>query len=716
MLGDRYRLMTRLGQGGMGEVWSAADQDLDRRVAIKIVLAELDADPTSIARLRREARVAAGLQHPGITVVHDIGEHRIGDRAHPFFVMELLEGVDFKTLLTARSGALQIEMAVNAMAQVADALHHAHRKGVVHRDIKPANLMRLAAGGVKICDFGICQYADATGGLTATGKWLGTAAYMAPEQFDGKPIDHRADLYSLGCTLQALLTGQPPFTGPPRALMNQHLTAAPPRVSCLRPGVPAELDQLVAELLAKEPDQRPSDAAEIAASLRALLSHSPQRTDISPANPSTAMVTEVDANFRNYELNDSPTGHAPAKDTGSIDRHPTAKTERSDGRPRSGSPPLNPASPRPRMTRRRLLITAAAATATVGGGTAFALLWREQELDGVLPVPDDTTAVAVGQLNGRTIAVTGSGGGGSSQALNLRVWDLATGKQIDSPTEIVIAGVSHTVMAVIRSLTMAVLKAKPVVVCCTEDGLRVWDLVTRRPIGRTFNPGYAVAWMAIGELSGGPVVATGSISSDDSMMVWDMVDQQYVTVGVAGPNTPNGRRLQDAVIGQLNGKEILVGGADKTVRVWDFATQHQLGAPLRGHTGNVRAVAVGRLNGKIIAVTGGDDKTVRVWDLAAGKQIGASLTGHTGSVSAVAIGQLNGKTIAVTGGDDKTVRVWDLAAGKQIGDPLAGHTSEVNTVVAAQVSGKSIAVSHSGKKTVRVWDLAAGKPFAFTSK
>ena len=141
--GERYRLEKRLGRGGMGEVRSAFDQGLDRQVAVKILPAELTGDPALIARLRREAKAAAALQHPGITVVHDLGEHD----GHPYFVMELLEGTTFSALLTAHPEGLPVARAAHLMAQVADALDHAHRKGVVHRDIKPANLMELAEGG-----------------------------------------------------------------------------------------------------------------------------------------------------------------------------------------------------------------------------------------------------------------------------------------------------------------------------------------------------------------------------------------------------------------------------------------------------------------------------------------------------------------------------------------------------------------------------------------
>lgn len=258
MVSGRYRLDRRLGRGGMGEVWAAEDSDLGRSVAIKIVLADLAADPDLIVRLRREARTAAALQHPGITVVHDVGEHD----GRPYFVMELLDGQDFNTLLTEYPDGVPLTLAVDLMAQVAEALDHAHSRGVVHRDMKPANLMRLPGGGVKICDFGIARYAEATTHLTATGGVLGTPAFMAPEQWLGEQLTAATDLYAFGVTLHTLLAGTPPFPGPTAAaLLHQHLNSAPSHVREVRPDVPSELDDFLQQLLAKTPAERPATAA-----------------------------------------------------------------------------------------------------------------------------------------------------------------------------------------------------------------------------------------------------------------------------------------------------------------------------------------------------------------------------------------------------------------------------------------------------------------------
>ncbi|MEU9101425.1 protein kinase [Streptomyces sp. NPDC048361] len=252
VLGQRYLLEERLGAGGMGEVWAAHDERLRRGVAVKILLGARGGDGESIARLRREALAAAPLQHPGITVVHDIGE----DDGHPYVVMERLAGETFADLTAKHPAGLPLELAAHLMALVADALDHAHAQGVVHRDIKPANLMRLASGGAKILDFGIASCAEATR-LTSTGVVLGSAPYMPPEQWRGEQVTPAADMYSFGATLYALLAGQPPFPGPSFASwMCQHFDAAPPHLD----GVPAELDALVQALLAKDPAARPSAA------------------------------------------------------------------------------------------------------------------------------------------------------------------------------------------------------------------------------------------------------------------------------------------------------------------------------------------------------------------------------------------------------------------------------------------------------------------------
>jgi serine/threonine protein kinase len=265
-LSGRYALQSLLGRGGMGEVWRGVDEQLDRPVAVK-VLREHFADPELVERFRREARIAARLQHPGITVVHDVGS----DNGQLFIIMELLHGRDLAAILEGTPAGLPVDAIVSLTIQAAEALQAAHTGHIVHRDLKPANLFVLDGGRLKICDFGIARAIDATTHLTGLGQVMGTPAYMSPEQCKGQQADERSDLYSLGCVFYELLTGQPPFTeGQPLAIMLKHIEATPVAPRTIRPDVPQELDNLVLELLAKDPAHRPAGAGHVIEAMRAL--------------------------------------------------------------------------------------------------------------------------------------------------------------------------------------------------------------------------------------------------------------------------------------------------------------------------------------------------------------------------------------------------------------------------------------------------------------
>ncbi|MFD9477937.1 protein kinase [Streptomyces nojiriensis] len=263
VLAGRYRLNRQLGHGGMGQVWRGHDLTLDRSVAVKVLL-EAATNDEVVTRFRREATIGARLQHPGITVVHDVGQQE----GRLFIVMELLAGEDLGSVLARERGGLPVAAALGMAAQTAEALAAAHEQAVVHRDLKPANLFLLPGGRVKICDFGIAHSSDATAGWTVTGRMFGTPAYMAPEQWRGEHVDARCDLYALGCVLYALLSGEPPFGAAEQmyVLMRRHIEDAP------RPlGVSPELNRLVLALLAKAPADRPESAEAVAKDLRGLI-------------------------------------------------------------------------------------------------------------------------------------------------------------------------------------------------------------------------------------------------------------------------------------------------------------------------------------------------------------------------------------------------------------------------------------------------------------
>ncbi|MEU8707405.1 serine/threonine-protein kinase [Streptomyces sp. NPDC048565] len=254
LVAGRYRLISPIGRGGMGEVWRATDEVLGRAVAVKLLLGD-QADASSTARFRLEAQTAARLSHPHLVAVFDFGSWE--DRF--FLVMELVEGRSLGDLLEAQESVHPEQVALIA-GQAAAGLAAAHRQGIVHRDIKPGNLMLDADGSVKIGDFGIAQFVDdPSTALTTAGHIVGTSLYLAPERALGRTADSASDMYSLGCVVYQLLVGQPPFrSDTATATLYQHVDTPPVPVRQRGVDVSPAFDSYLLGLLAKQPEDRPS--------------------------------------------------------------------------------------------------------------------------------------------------------------------------------------------------------------------------------------------------------------------------------------------------------------------------------------------------------------------------------------------------------------------------------------------------------------------------
>jgi len=257
----RYVIKRKLGSGGMADVYLAEDQELGRRVALKLLDERHASDEQFVERFRREAQSAAGLNHPNIVSIFDRGRAE----GTYYIAMEYLDGRTLKELIV-RNGPTPVPIAIDYARQILGALAFAHRNGIIHRDIKPHNIIVGTDGRLKVTDFGIAR--SGTSQMTEAGSIVGTAQYLSPEQARGAPVDPRSDLYSLGIVLYEMLTGKVPFTGDtPVEIAMKHLSQVPEPPSALRPEVPHDLDAVVMRALAKDPDQRYASAEEMDADL-----------------------------------------------------------------------------------------------------------------------------------------------------------------------------------------------------------------------------------------------------------------------------------------------------------------------------------------------------------------------------------------------------------------------------------------------------------------
>jgi eukaryotic-like serine/threonine-protein kinase len=371
LLDGRYQTERLLGTGGMAAVWYGRDLRLDRPIAIKELSGEGLSHPMALERFNREARAVGRLSHPNIVSVYDFGAQD-GD---PYLVMELVEGPTVAKLLDG--GPLPVPDVLAIASQTCDGLAAAHAAGIIHRDIKPANLIVSPAGVVKICDFGVARLLDTAGhvDLTRSATVMGSPMYMAPEQISGGPVDPRTDLYALGCTMYAMLTGSPPFcTGDPLSIAHQHISKPPQPLRAHRPEVPPQVEALVADLLAKTPDGRPPDTAAVRARIVAMIAD--------PAIPaarstlhSSAVPDAVASATASAGGPASPAGQpAPAGRVEPVEQDadgtttlvvPSAGAAPASTPLATGNPPSSPTGRSPSLATRRRVLAAAAVVAAV---------------------------------------------------------------------------------------------------------------------------------------------------------------------------------------------------------------------------------------------------------------------------------------------------------------------------------------------------------------
>ncbi|MER5621182.1 serine/threonine-protein kinase [Streptosporangium sp. NPDC002544] len=666
-----YRLSGVLGDGGQGVVYLGHDP-ADRKVAIKVLHVRMATDPKVRERFMREAEITCRVA--AFCTAQVLGGGIVGDR--PYLVSEYIPGPSLKELVTGdgpRIGSALDRLAVATLT----ALAAIHRAGIIHRDFKPDNVIMGPEGPVVI-DFGIARVLAVT---TTRSGLVGTPAYLSPEQLDGHQAGTASDVFSWAATMVFAATRHPAFPGAiPAAVMNAVSNREPDLA-----GVPERIRPLLAACLAKDPGARPTVADLLATLTR--------------------------------------------EESSTVDH-----------RPRGPAPPP-PESRVPRHSVRGRLVAAAAIVAVLIPAAAVFWLWQPESPESSTPpstTPSGTSALslpsssatgssrtsapspgqtskvvpfgmpvgrpftghtggihsmAVAELQGRPVVVSGGGG---DEDRTVRVWDLATRKQIGRP---------FTGYAV----AVAELAGRPVVVSGDHDGMRVWDLSTREQIGGLLTgPGTGLTSVLVAEPAGRPVViATGN----GKIYMWDLATHERI----GSPFTAHTYSVESMVVTELAGRPVLVcGGYDSTVRVWDLATREQVGKPFTGYTDADLSVtlAVTEWEGRpvvVSGVSGGDDSTVRVWDLATRKQIGKPFTGHTSGVESVTVTELAGRPVVVSGGYDG-VRVWDLATREQVGRPSTGRTQEITTMLVTRLRGRPVVVSAGFDGEIRVWSLTPPSP------
>jgi len=353
----RYRILRKLGSGGMANVYLAEDEDLGRRVAIKILNERYAGDESFTERFRREAKSAAALSHPNIVSIYDRGQAD----GKPYIAMEVIEGRSLKELILTR-GALGMGPAIDYTKQILGALRFAHRHGIIHRDIKPHNILLGSENRLKVTDFGIARAGHSQ--MTEVGSIMGTAQYLSPEQARGSPVTAASDLYSIGIVLYEMLTGQVPFSGDSAIeIAMKHLNEPPRPPSTLRPEIPPELDQVVLRALAKNAEDRYQTADELIEDLDRVEAGIPLSPETATA--ATSVLAALPATQATEVLETPPTTPLP----------PTAPR-----RPPPTYPPRYSETP-PRRRRRRwlpwLLVLLLLAGAAVAGWYVYSQIQDE---------------------------------------------------------------------------------------------------------------------------------------------------------------------------------------------------------------------------------------------------------------------------------------------------------------------------------------------------
>ncbi|MCV7192671.1 serine/threonine-protein kinase [Mycolicibacterium brumae] len=554
-----YTIERQLGSGGMGAVFLARHPSLPRSDALKVLSAELSRDDQFRSRFLREADLAATLDHPNIVRVYTRGQTEDGQL---WIAMQFVDGTDADAAL--RAGTMTPARAVRIVSEVGKALDYAHERNILHRDVKPANFLLAGEPGprerVLLADFGIARALDDATRLTATGSVMVTVAYASPESLQGQPIDFRSDLYSLGCTLYRLLTGRAPYgaDGTTSAVMMAHVSAPPPKITDVMPGLPPAIDEVIAKALAKDPAQRYSSGRELAAAAAAAFGMESQ----TPVPPPSQFSGPVPAPGQ---------FSGPVPPTGGYPPSGPAYAAGNSG-PSPLTYPTSTGAPAPaKKSKKKLWLAAAGVLAVVIAVVAGIALWPSgTAAKGPYPPQNFVHAYGSAKIDARPSAIVAGSLGDADTILSLGLQPVglvAPGGETPSWLRPLIEG-SPTVMG--RADADAISQLKPNVIVDTSSDASTYDALSKvaptvaRPAGnKAWTPTARLNWIAqvLGEQTAAAKLSTDLTMEANTVRQQHDFDERTITVfgfstsglTVISPSSPTG--------GYLEGLGFTVGSA-----------------------------------------------------------------------------------------------------------------------------------------------------------
>jgi serine/threonine protein kinase/WD40 repeat protein len=705
-----YVVLERIGRGGMAVVYRARDDRLGRVVALKVLAPVLAEDEGFRQRFIRESRAAAAVDDPHIIPVHEAGEAG----GVLFIAMRFVAGGDVRSMLR-RSGPMPTMRTAAIISPVAAALDAAHAAGLIHRDVKPANMLLDARPGrpdhVYLSDFGLAKGALSSVGLTGTGLFLGTPDYISPEQVAGRPVDGRADQYSLACAAYEMLAGEPPFVRDHgMAVVYAHASETPPALSSRCPDLPAEADAALARALAKDPDDRYGDCHEFAETLRAALGLPPYDPELasgeraSPAQARSRPGTEAahavspggSAPPVAAEITGQPgTPEAPqagAPSFATTVHSATISTPRQEQQPAMQATARRDYRDRSTGTRRthppRRRATVILASAIIGVAATAAILATTLRPAGSTVASHSPNPAITGRL--------------PSLATTAPSPSLAT-RPAGSPTAALQVGNSPITLGDPHSRTVASVAFSPdgkIIAAGDWNGnTYLWNvsghsLIATLP-GTSANPVFSVAFSPEGK-----TIAVGAGSTN----LWDVSSRSLI----ATLTDPSGSG-DESIAFSPDGKTLAVGDANGVTYLWDASSQSLIAPLYDSSDRGVFSVAFSP-DGQTIAVGEGNGG-IDLWDLSSRSQI-ATLTDQPSAVHGVVVSVAfspDGKTIAASEENGNTY-LWDVPRRSLIAT-LADSPSLFVRSVAFSPDGKTIAVGDANGSAY-LWDLASQSPIA----